>query len=196
MRKNRAAIKRLIPEANLLLPRRAGRAVSRDEEAPWELLDENFRILAGVECYRTSFTLCGQTAGGGQMALFDLEARVEAWTVLLFTDLDLPDFLLTDRHDQADVEEGVADEVRIADEAFAARFRLVAEDEQGVEELFRPAICRHLLRSPHSGFEVEVKNGYLLFACSPLDLDEYPAVYRHVARLVGLLEPARQSLAA
>lgn len=191
MRKNRAVIKRLIPEARLACPRRSGRAVERDERADWEVLDENFHLVAGLERYRTLDSLHGQLADGKDVTIFDLQARGRVWSCILVNDLDLPNFRL-----YPSPEEDAGGELTTGDEAFDRRFAVWAEDGPAGEMLFTEAVRSHLLRGPRPDLAVEAKNGFLLASCYSLAVDEYRPVFRHVAALVGLLDDAVQQILA
>lgn len=196
MRTKRTALKRLLAEANLSLPRRAGRIILRDEKAPWDLHDENFRLVAGLDRYRTLATVHGQTGDGKEVSLFDLQARGRAWSCVMIQGVDLPDFFVAaPDHELAVVEHAPADEVTTGDGAFDRHFAVWAEDEAVVADLLTPKAVHHIQEAGHD-LAVEVKNGYLLCSSHPLDPEEHAHAYRHVARLVRLLESARQPLAA
>ena len=127
-------MKRLLAGANLGLPRRAGRIIFRDEQAPWELHDENFRLVAGLHRYRTLATLHGHPVDGKEVSLFDLQARGRAWSCVLIQGVDLPDFFVAaPDHELGVVEHAPADEVTTGDEAFDRHFAVWAEDEAVVQ---------------------------------------------------------------
>jgi hypothetical protein len=195
MRKNKATIRKLLGKADLTCPPARVKTIERGETARWQLLEEDFHLVRGMKKYRVGNILEGENAQGGQVILMDLETEDSLQTVVLFTDLDLPDLRLAPRNEDVEtwVPDSLEDEVRMEhDEKFADRFQLAGNDEHVLQELFNPSVRRFLLRL-RPGLEMEVKNGFVLVCWPGLswDLGDYQ-LFARILTLVDLLHAAGQ----